>query len=139
MKALTHKLAIPLLCIAIGIAGLFGGFVDSTAEAETTYLVKIEKPKKESQVKWRSIGKCRITEYCPCCNDPAGYQSSSGKRLEEGDAACSWLENGTQIRVRGRVYTIVDTCGTEAIDLFVDTDECWCDRNECQEVEIREE
>lgn len=151
MKALTHKLAIPI-CIAIGVAGFFGGARERTAEADTAYQVTAEtaylvthenpkpKPRKtKAKEEWKSIGDCRITEYCPCCNDPAGYESSSGKTLENGDAACSWLPIGTRIRVYGREYTIVDICGTDAIDLFIDSDECWCNRNEYQTVKIKEE
>jgi hypothetical protein len=92
---------------------------------------------KTQEPRWESIGACRVTEYCPVCNDPAGYESSSGKELATGDAACSWLPIGTEIRIGDREYTIVDTCGTDAIDLFIDSDECWCDRNEYVDVKIK--
>lgn len=87
---------------------------------------------------WKSIGECRITEYCPSCNDPAGtYQSSSGAYLYEGCVACNWLPNGTKIRIRKRyVFVVMDTCGTEAIDIFRDTSYCCCNGNYYAEVEI---
>lgn len=86
--------------------------------------------------KWVSLGHFRITTYCPSCNDPAGYQSSSGRILEEGMVACNWLENGTKLRIQGEVYTVNDYCGTNAIDIFVDTDMCYCNTNRYTEVEI---
>ena len=100
---------------------------------------KIKTVPKTQEPRWESIGACRVTEYCPVCNDPAGYESASGKELATGDAACSWLPMGTVIRIGDREYTIVDVCGTDAIDLFIDSDECWCDRNEYVEVDIKKE
>lgn len=100
-------------------------------DAKTTYKTETVK------AAWKTV-EARITEYCPRCNDPDGYQSSSGKRLEEGDAACRWLPVGTKIKVFGQVYTIVDTCGTDAIDLFRDTSECNCDLNTWTNVKIKE-
>ena len=94
---------------------------------------------KTQEPRWESIGACRVTEYCPVCNDPEGYESASGKELATGDAACSWLPMGTEIRIGDREYTIVDVCGTDAIDLFIDSDECWCDRNEYVEVYVKKE
>ena len=87
---------------------------------------------------WRTV-EARITEYCPCCNDPEGYQNSTGKRLEEGDIACRWLDIGTKVQIFGRVYTVADTCGTDAIDIFRDTSECHCDFNTWANVKIKEE
>lgn len=78
----------------------------------------------------------RVTEYCPACNCPAGHGSASGKYLEEGDCACGWLPMGTVVIIDGEEYTVVDVCGTDAIDLFKDTDSCECDRNEYVEAVI---
>lgn len=88
---------------------------------------------------WESVGNCRITHYCPVCNDPSGsYQSSSGKTLREGYVACNWLENGTEIKINDKEYVVMDTCGTEAIDVFQDTgDECCCTANYYAEVKIK--
>lgn len=95
--------------------------------------------KAKSQQEWKSIGKCRITTYCHVCNDGHGYESTSGKRLKYGYAACRWLPNGTIISVEGEIFEIADTCGTGAIDLFVDTDgeECKCNVNEYRRVSIK--
>ena len=79
---------------------------------------------------WKPLGKCRITSYCPICNEPKGYTSSSGKKLKYGYAACNWLPNGTKISIEGEIFTIMDTCGTDAIDIFLDTKECTCNLNE---------
>lgn len=85
------------------------------------------------------IGDCRVTTYCPSCNTGAGHASSSGVYLEEGHAACRWLKNGTVVVIGGNEYEIVDTCGTEAIDIFVDTDVCQCNVNKYERVLIRKE
>lgn len=96
------------------------------------------KAKLEEEKKWESIGECRITTYCPACNDPSGsYQSSSGVTLYEGCVACSWLSIGTVIRINGNEYVVVDRCGTDAIDIFVDTPYCMCNSNYYTEVEIK--
>lgn len=89
--------------------------------------------------KWEPVGKCRITCYCPICNDGEGYESASGKELRYGYAACSWLPIGTKISVEGEIFEIVDVCGTDAIDLFIDTDEpvCHCNLNEYRYVSVK--
>ena len=94
----------------------------------------------EESLHWQSIGERRITEYCPVCNSPHNsYESSSGVKLEEGMAACNWLSNGTRIMIDGEEYIITDYCGTDAIDIFRDTDECLCDINEYKEVWVYDE
>ena len=91
-------------------------------------------PEKE----WKSLGECRITSYCPYCNDGEGHESSSGKELEYGDCACNWLPIGTKVSVEGDIFTVVDTCGTDAIDIFIDHDDGWCgcNLNEYRKVSI---
>lgn len=86
---------------------------------------------------YEKIGTCRITEYCPACNDGGGYDSTSGTHLREGHAACRWLPNGTIISIDGVEFEIVDTCGTDAIDLFRETEICQCDMNEYKVVYIK--
>lgn len=84
------------------------------------------------------LGEVRITEYCPACNEPYGYGSASGKTLAPGDAACGWLPLGAEIWIDGEPFTIVDTCGTDAIDIFKDTpDGCLCTLNEYRHVVMR--
>lgn len=98
-----------------------------------------EKWEQEKESHWHSIGQKRITEYCPSCNDPRGsYDSSSGVHLEEGMVACKWLPNGTRLRINGDEYVVKDYCGTEAIDIFRDTDNCYCDLNTYMEVFVYE-
>ena len=82
------------------------------------------------------IGECRITTYCPSCNDGTGHESSSGTYLEYGHAACGWLPIGTVIDIEGERFEVVDICGTDAIDLYVETDECRCNLNEFRRVSI---
>ena len=92
-----------------------------------------DSPKEE----WKDLGECRITTYCCACNDGSGHESSSGKYLEYGDCACSWLPIGTEISIEGELFTVVDICGTDAIDIFIDTDECHCNLNEYKAVRIK--
>ena len=94
-----------------------------------------DKPKEE----WKDLGECRITSYCPVCNDGSGHESSSGKELEYGDCACSWLPIGTKVSIEGEIFTVVDVCGTDAIDIFIDHDEeyCGCNLNEYRKVSIK--
>lgn len=109
-----------------------------TAEEEMEK-ARIEAEQKEEESHWKSLGYCRITEYCPSCNDPRGsYQSSSGAHLEEGMVACSWLDNYTRIRIGDSEYIVTDYCGTDAIDIFCDTDSCMCDANYWTEVYVYE-
>lgn len=82
------------------------------------------------------IGECRITTYCPSCNDGTGHESSSGTYLEYGHAACRWLPIGTVIDIEGERFEVVDICGTDAIDLYVETNECRCNLNEYRRVSI---
>lgn len=103
----------------------------------------IEKQKKSEIIKkkkpkWKYLGECRVTTYCPYCNDGDGHDSSSGKYLEDGDCACSWLPIGTKIKIAGRIYRVVDICGTNAIDLYIDHNEgyCICNLNEYRKVMI---
>ncbi len=86
------------------------------------------------------LGQCRITCYCPTCNDGEGHESSSGTYLEYGHAACRWLPIGTVIDIEGDEFEIVDTCGTDAIDIFIDDESgCRCNLNEYRHVVIRKE
>ena len=92
---------------------------------------------KANDTEWEIIGKCRITSYCCACNDGSGHESSSGKYLQYGHVACRWLPNGTIISIEGEQFEVVDTCGTDAIDVFIDTDECNCNLNEYKTVAIK--
>ena len=97
-----------------------------------------ENNKASPEKEWEPIGECRITSYCPYCNDGEGHESSSGKELEYGDCACNWLPIGTKVSVEGDIFTVVDTCGTDAIDIFIDHDDGWCgcNLNEYRKVSI---
>lgn len=90
---------------------------------------------------YKDLGECRITTYCPVCNDGQGYESSSGKELRYGYIACNWLPNGTIAYIDGERFEVADTCGTEAIDIFIDTDDtcCRCNLNEYRKVVIEYE
>ena len=74
-----------------------------------------------------NIGECRITTYCPACNDGSGHESSTGTWLRSGHAACSFLPAGTVIDIEGERFTIVDTCGMPGtIDIFRDDNSGVC-------------
>ena len=108
-----------------------------TALALATAISVAPMPQKEKTPEWKDLGKCRITQYCCACNDGSGHESSSGKYLEYGDCACSWLPIGTEISIEGEIFTVVDICGTDAIDIFINTDECHCNLNEYKDVRIK--
>ena len=108
-----------------------------TALALATAISVAPMPQKEKTPEWKDLGECRITTYCCACNDGSGHESSSGKYLEYGDCACSWLPIGTEISIEGEIFTVVDICGTDAIDIFIDTDECHCNLNEYKDVRIK--
>lgn len=96
-------------------------------------------PAEPADDEWVDLGEQRITCYCPVCNDGEGHESSSGKELEYGDCACSWLPEGTKVSIEGEIFTNVDKCGTEAIDIFIDTDDsvCHCNLNEYRKVSVK--
>lgn len=89
---------------------------------------------------WESIGECRVSTFCPVCNDGAGHESSSGAYLTTGHAACNFLPIGTKVNVEGEEYEIVDICGIDnTIDIFVDDDSgvCHCNRLEYKNVSVK--
>lgn len=101
--------------------------------------VKKPKPKQKIEPKnsWKPLGKKRITCYCPHCNDPHGYESSSGKTLRYGYAACNFLPIGAKINIEGETFIVMDRCGpNDVIDIFIDTDSCQCNINEYRSVSI---
>lgn len=114
---------------------------DYTIDVSELYSYTSQLQEEEVSDQWVSLGDCRVTSYCPACNSPAGHASATGKYLEYGDCACSWLPMGTVLMIDGEVFTVVDVCGTEAIDIFLDgpIDTCVCDRNYYTEVYILED
>lgn len=109
-----------------------------TEDAVSNVATEVQQVAEDAE--WEDIGHVRITEYCPSCNDPAGtYISSSGKRLQEGYVACNWLPNGTRIKIDGVEYEVADYCGTNAIDIFCDTETCQCDANYYADVMIHKD
>lgn len=112
-----------------------------TIDLNDSYSYTSQPQEEEVSGHWESLGDCRVTTYCTACNSPAGHASATGKYLEYGDVACSWLPMGTHILIDGEEFTVVDVCGTEAIDIFLDgpIDECICDRNYYTEVYIWKE
>lgn len=96
------------------------------------------KPIDES-LEWVPLGKCRITTYCAYCNDGAGHESSTGTYLKYGHVACRWLEPGTIISIGGEQFEVVDTCGTDAIDIYLESNNgrCTCNLNEWRNVSIK--
>ena len=86
---------------------------------------------------YTTVDNCRITRFCPFCNDGSGYECTAGKKLEYGDCAANWLPNGTKVSIEGEIFTVNDTCGVDnTIDIFVDTDKCECDLLEYKKVVI---
>ena len=98
----------------------------------------IKKKHAKKKTKWKYIGVCRVTHYCPQCNDPVGsYKSASGKTLRSGMVACSWLPMGTVLSIEGEQFVVTDICGTEAIDIFIDSSVCYCSENSYKKIFIK--
>lgn len=142
-----------LLCFMLGTFGIVKIFVDvafanqiteeQVCEIQTKIIKQAksfmgQKDQKAKEI-WKNIGKCRITCYCPYCNDGSGYESSTGKQLKYGYVACSWLDPGTKISIEGDIFEVADICGTEAIDIFIDHNEgyCNCNLNEYKNVSVK--
>lgn len=117
------------MIIKAGILGALMVLNVATSDIDNTY---------NANLLWQPLGKCRITCYCPSCNDGSGHESASGKYLEYGDCACSWLPMGTIISIEGEEFEVVDICGTDAIDVFInDESGCHCSLNEYRYVSIK--
>lgn len=84
-----------------------------------------------------NLGTYRITEYCAECNDPSGWESASGKHLEDGHVAMNGVPIGTIIEIQGKQYEVVDRCGIDGtVDIFKETEGCQCNRMDYQTVKI---
>jgi len=74
----------------------------------------------------RSLGKFKITWYCPCrrCSGKWGYQTSSGARCTEGRTVAvdkRVIKEGTHLLINGHEYIAEDTGGGvrgNHIDIF---------------------
>lgn len=118
---------------------MIGGLFLGVAMAVNVVATDIDK-NYNSISEWEQLGKCRITTYCPSCNDGSGHESASGKYLEYGDCACSWLPMGTVISIEGEEFEVVDICGTDAIDIYIDDESgCNCNLNEWRYVSVKKE
>lgn len=119
--------------------------LSKTIESTINTAEKLEKEYNEQQAKieeqrWKTYENIRLTEYCPYCNSPSGsYQSASGVYLEQGHIACSWLDIGTRVIIDDIEYTVVDICGTDAVDIFVDSSYCNCTLNKYTTIKVYEQ
>lgn len=79
-----------------------------------------------------------ITEYCPVCKEPQGWQSVEGNRLHNGDCACEWLPIGTKVEIDGNTYTVKDVANDDSIAIFLDdiSGVCRCDDDYYGEVKV---
>lgn len=92
---------------------------------------------KRKRRRWASIGRKRITYYCPSCNSPRGtHRSAMGVRLREGHVAFNGARLGSKIKIGKRIYTVVDRCGTNAVDIFKDTMDCHCHSSSYENVQV---
>lgn len=96
----------------------------------------------ETPEPWESLGEWRITVYDQYCNEPQGFESVSGKRLEPGHVAMNGVPLGSKISIEGEEYEVTDRCGIDGtVDIFIanDTGECHCNVLEYKEVYIKTE
>lgn len=98
-------------------------------------------PKDKPQHEWKTVGEYRITEYDIYCNDPVGWQSSSGKRLREGYVACNDFPFGTKLKIGKKTYTVMDRCGMDnTVDIFVENNcgYCKCNKLDYKQVKVKQ-
>lgn len=84
----------------------------------------------------RSLGKFKITWYCPCrrCSGKWGYQTSSGARCTEGRTVAvdkRVIKEGTHLLINGHEYIAEDTGGGvrgKHIDIFNESHSTCLDR-----------
>lgn len=87
-------------------------------------------PAPEPAEHWENIGQYRITTYDIYCNEPAGRDTASGKRLEYGQVAMNNVPFGTKIAIDGEVFEVTDRCAfDDTVDIFIETDKGYCDCN----------
>ena len=80
--------------------------------------------------KWENAGEYRITVYCQHCNEPAGRQTASGKKLEYGQVAMNNVPFGTKIAIEGEVFEVTDRVGVEnTVDIYMPTEKEYCTCN----------
>lgn len=102
---------------------------DLKEEEDTRWLAEIEAEEEEAQ--YESIGKFKITYYCPgsCCNGSNAGLDCKGNPLRPGTIATNDLPYGTVVYIKwGDVwceYTVRDRMAKKArkmphIDIFVD-------------------
>lgn len=84
----------------------------------------------------RSLGKFKITWYCPCrkCSGKWGYQTSSGAKCTEGRTVAvdkRVIKEGTHLLINGHEYIAEDTGGGvkgKHIDIFNESHSTCLDR-----------
>lgn len=85
--------------------------VDGTMVATMPDAEKVEAVGEPREV-WESLGVWKLTAYCPleCCNGKdRAWKTASGAPMVVGDTvATARLPFGTKLKVRGKVYTVVD-------------------------------
>lgn len=98
---------------------------------------------------FKYLGKYRVTEFCPCCNSPAGSYAGAWGRCQNGDVAVPrgmWNSfNDARVRagkvrviIGNKEYRVRDKCGTDAFDIFRDTPrKCKCSLNTHKKVWIK--
>ena len=68
---------------------------------------------------------------------PSSVTASGTIPVAGRTVACSWLPIGTRVLIDGNVYIVEDVCGTDAIDIYMDSyDECMSWGRRTVEVEI---
>jgi len=90
---------------------------------------------------WENGGTWRVTTYCYECNDPAGLQSKSGKKLKYGYVAMNGVPMGTLISIDGEVFEVADRCGIDGtVDIFIENNSgyCQCDLLEYKKIYIKQ-
>lgn len=82
----------------------------------------------EPHEEWESLGKWKLSFYCPCrqCSSGWGHQTSSGATCVEGvTVACAILPAGTRVKIDGYGERIVQDTGAgvsgKHLDVFMES------------------
>ena len=115
---MRRLLAATALIVALSYSTAYASRVEVGAQppTETTQYVTlpdvIEEIHEEPEEKWESLGRWKLTAYCPleCCNGKGrAWKTASGMPMVIGDTvATGRLPFGTKLKINDHVYTVTD-------------------------------
>lgn len=111
----------------------------ATQEREIKALAEeLEAQKQEVSRGYERVITCEVSAYTAGDGLTPSTLMASGVPVYVGACACNFLPFGTQVRINGNIYTVMDRCGVDnCIDLYMSSyDECISWGRRTLEVEI---